>query len=184
MCYFIQGKSYPFYSKDDLQDQMPFIEKKFPTYESFARASITDIFSPQELSEALVLKASEFASCYLENKGNNKFELSPLPREVQFFPIYAIKSGDLNNDGKKDILLGGNFFGTRIKFGESDAGKGLLLSGNGRGQFSVLNDLRSGFMIRGEIRDIQDVMLSSGESILVFALNNDSARIYRYQSEK
>ncbi len=184
MCYFIQGKSYPFYSKNDLQDQMSFIEKKFPTYESFARASITDIFSPQELSEALVLKASVFASCYLENKGNNKFELSPLPREVQFSPIYAIKSGDLNNDGKKDILLGGNFSGTRIKFGESDAGKGLLLSGNGRGQFSVLNDLRSGFMIRGEIRDIQDVMLSSGESILVFALNNDSARIYRYQSEK
>ena len=45
MCYYIQGKSYPFYSKDDLQDQMPFIEKKYPTYESYAKQTITDIFS-------------------------------------------------------------------------------------------------------------------------------------------
>ena len=69
MCYYIQGTSYPFYAKDDLQDQMPFIEKKYPTYESYTSQKITDIFSADELSDALVLKASVLQTSYLENKG-------------------------------------------------------------------------------------------------------------------
>jgi hypothetical protein len=184
MCYYIQGNSYPFYAKDDLQDQMPFIEKKYPTYESYANQKITDIFSADELKDALTLKASVFESCYLENKGNNQFKLSPLPREAQFSPIYAIKTGDYNNDGKTDMIVAGNFFGTRIKFGEYDANKGLLLSWNGKDNFSVWSDTRSGFNIRGEVRDIAEIKLASGKSILVFVLNNDSARIYGIEGEK
>jgi hypothetical protein len=178
MCYYIQGKSYPFYAKDDLQTQMPFIEKKYPTYESYAKQTINDIFSPEELKDALVLKASVFASCYMKNKGNNQFELITLPREAQFAPIYGILSGDFNHDGNLDMILAGNFFGTRIKFGEYDANKGLLLAGNGEGEFTVLNDIESGFHINGEVRDIAYVRLSSGKNILVFALNNDSVRLY------
>jgi hypothetical protein len=178
MCYYFLGKSYPFYSKDDLQTQIPFIMKKYPSYESYANQTITDIFSAEELKGALVLKAKVFASCYLENKGNNQFELSPLPREAQYSPIYCIRSGDYNHDGNPDIILAGNFYGTRIKFGEYDANKGLLLAGNGKGKFTVLNDIESGFHINGEVRDITDVGLSSGKNILVFALNNDSVRLY------
>jgi len=179
MCYFIQGKSYPFYAKDDLQDQLPFIKKKYLSYESYANQTITDIFSPIELKDALVLKASVFASCYLENKGNNTFELSPLPREAQYSPIYAILSGDYNKDGNPDMILAGNFFGTRIKFGEYDANKGLLLAGNGKGDFTVLTDTQSGLHVNGEARDIADVRLASGKNMLVFALNNDSVRLYK-----
>jgi hypothetical protein len=152
--------------------------KKYPSYESYANQTITDIFSAEELKGALVLKAKVFASCYLENKGNNQFELSPLPREAQYSPIYCIRSGDYNHDGNPDIILAGNFYGTRIKFGEYDANKGLLLAGNGKGKFTVLNDIESGFHINGEVRDITDVGLSSGKNILVFALNNDSVRLY------
>lgn len=178
MCYFIQGVSYPFYSKDDLQSQMPFIEKKYPTYESYTRQKITDIFSADELKDALKLKANVFASCYLENVGKEQFRLHPLPREAQFSPVYAIKCGDFNNDGKMDMIVAGNFYGTRIKFGEYDANRGLLLEGNGRGGFTVLDDLHSGFRISGEVRDIKDVKMASGKDILVFALNNDSVKIY------
>jgi hypothetical protein len=38
-------------------------------------------------------------------------------------------------------------------------------------------------MIRGEVRDIQDIKLASGKSMLVYALNNDSLRLYRYEAE-
>lgn len=178
MCYFIQGKSYPFYAKDDLSDQMPFIKKKYSSYESYANQTINDIFSPEELKDALLLKASCFASCYLENKGNNQFTLTPLPREAQFSPIYGIHTGDFNQDGNLDMILAGNFFGTRIKFGEYDANKGLLLTGNGKGDFTVLNDVQSGFHINGEVRDIADVRLASGKKIMIFALNNDSVKLY------
>jgi len=184
MCYYIQGKSYPAYAMDDLKDQMPFIAKKYPSYESYASQTINDIFSEEDLKDALVLKASVFASCYMENKGNNQFELSPLPREAQFSPIYEICSGDYNQDGNPDIILAGNFFGTRIRFGEYDANKGLLLTGNGKGDFTVMNDIQSGFHIDGEVRDIADVTLASGKNILVFAINNDSVKLYATASDQ
>ena len=178
MCYFIQGISYPFYAKDDLQAQLPFIKKKYPDYESYSDQTIYDIFPADELKSAMQLKATLFSSSYIENKGNDQFEIRPLPREAQYFPVYGIESGDFNNDGFRDIIIGGNFTGTRIKFGEQDAGKGLLLTGNGKGHFTSVDFHESGLFIKGEVRFIREIMLSSGKSIIVFAQNNDYPHIY------
>jgi hypothetical protein len=178
MCYYIQGKSYPIYGKDDLQKQIPFIKKKYPSYESYARQTITEIFSPADLKDAQILKATQFASCYIENKGNNQFTLSQLPLEAQLSPVYSINTGDFNSDGNTDMILAGNFFGTRLKFGDYDANKGLLLIGDGKGIFEPLSDLQSGFHINGEVRDISAVKLASGKNIFIFALNNDSVKLY------
>ena len=178
MCYFIQGVSYPIYSKDDLQDQMPFIEKKYPSYESYASQTITDIFSPDQLKEALVLKASVFATCYLENKGSAGFSLKTLPLEAQLSSVYAIQTGNYNNDNNPDMILAGNFHGSRIQFGDYDANRGLLLTGDGNGSFKVISNIESGFNIKGEVRDISEVKTASDKRIYVFALNNDSVRLY------
>jgi len=98
--------------------------------------------------------------------------------------VYGICPCDFNNDGNPDIILGGNFFGTRIRFGESDAGKGLLLAGDGKGNFKVLDDTQSGFHVNGEVREITDVRLANGKNIVVFALNNDSLKLYGSASGK
>jgi hypothetical protein len=179
MSYYIKGKSYPFYAKDDLQRQMPFIKKKYPTYESYANLTINDIFSEEELSGAMIFKASNYSNCYIENRGNGQLEIRPLPREAQYFPVYGICPGDFDNDGNMDAILVGNFFGTRIKFSDYDAGKGLLLRGDGKGNFEALSDLQSGFFVRGEARDITEIKLAEGGRIIIFALNNDSVRLYR-----
>ena len=179
MCYFIQGISYPFYAKDDLQSQLPFIKIKYPDYESYSDQTLYDIFSAEELKDALLLKATLFSSSYIENKGNGQFETRPLPREAQYFPVYGIESGDYNNDGHTDILLAGNFTGTRIKFGEQDAGKGLILAGDGKGEFTSVSDSESGIFIKGEVRDIEEVKLKDGKSIFVFALNNNNLKCYK-----
>jgi hypothetical protein len=179
MCYFIQGKSYPIYAKDDIQKQLPFIKKKYPTYQAYASQTIQDIFPPEELTQALLLKACIFESCYLENLGRSGFRLSPLPREAQFAPIYAICPGDFNHDQNTDMVLAGNFHGTRIKFGEYDASKGLLLCGNGKGNFTPTSDLQSGLRIDGEVRDITD-LYSNDSNMLIFVLNNDSTKLYRF----
>ena len=184
MCFFIQGKSYPFYPKDDIQTQMSFIKRKYPTYESYANQTITEIFSPEELNGALVLNARKFESCYIENKGNDQFELIPLPREAQFSPINSILPGDFNNDGITDVVLAGNFFGSKIQFGEYDANKGLLLTGDGKGKFNVETDEESGFNITGEVRDIVDIKMSTGKKLLIFALNNDSAQLFKLNELK
>ena len=53
-----------------------------------------------------------------------------------------------------------------------------MLEGNGKGDFKVLNDIQSGLHINGEVRDIAEIRLASGNSLFVYALNNDSAVIY------
>ncbi len=184
MCYYIMGESYPLYSRDDLKEQMPFIEKKYSTYESYSRQKITDIFTPSELKNALKLRATMFESCFIENLGNNRFRIHPLPREAQFSPVYSILAGDFNNDGKTDLIVSGNFFGTRIKFGEYDANKGLLLFGDGKGGFVPASDTESGIFIRGEVRDAAEVKTAGGKDIFVFALNNDSAKVYGYARKR
>jgi hypothetical protein len=42
------------------------------------------------------------------NKGNGKFEIQLLPKEVQFSSVNAICPLDINNDGYIDLVLGGN----------------------------------------------------------------------------
>jgi hypothetical protein len=184
MCYFLQGKSYPIYAKDDLADQLPFINKKYSTYQAYASQTITDIIPPEELKDAQVVKVSKFESCYIENLANNQFKCIPLPCEAQYSPINSIHEGDFNSDGNLDMIIAGNFFGTRIRFGDYDANKGLLLIGNGKGNFTVLSHLQSGFNIKGEVRDMTEVKLASGTKMMVFALNNDSARLYRKEEDR
>ncbi|GAH60334.1 unnamed protein product, partial [marine sediment metagenome] len=129
MSYFIRGKNYPIYPKDDLGSQIPDINRRYPSYGSFADQTISDIFSEKELNNSLLLQANTFSSSYLENLGNNQFELSDLPFSAQLSPVNSMRSDDYNNDGHPDVLLAGNFYGSRIQFGRLDANKGTFAYG-------------------------------------------------------
>ncbi len=179
MCSYINGKNYPIYPKDDLSEQIPDINKRYPDYESYANQTISDIYSENDLKNAMVLEANNFSSSLLENLGNNQFKLSKLPLAAQLSPIYSIKSGDFNSDGHLDLLLAGNFFGMRINFGRMDANKGLVLLGDGKGNFKELPNNKSGLFINGEVKDIALVGLGSGKEMLTFTINNDSLRLYQ-----
>jgi hypothetical protein len=178
MCHYILGENYPIYSRDDLAAQIPQINVKYPDYRSYADQTITDIFSEDVLNNSTVYRASNFNSSLLQNLGNNRFMLTELPQEAQFSPVYHIGSDDYNNDGYQDLLLTGNFYGNRIKYGRLDSNPGLVLLGDGGGNFTPVPSQESGLMIRGEVRDKAELRLSSGLDVLLFALNNDSLRIY------
>ncbi|MEN8230100.1 MAG: VCBS repeat-containing protein, partial [Bacteroidota bacterium] len=135
MCYYINGENYPLYSRDDLVSQIPDILTRYPTYADYAHQTITDIFPEEALDNALVLQANTFTTSYLENLGNNQFAISDLPLPAQLSPVYNIGTGDYNNDGDPDLLLTGNFFGSRIKYGRLDANRGTVLLGDGNGHF-------------------------------------------------
>ncbi len=176
---YIMGESYPVFSKDDLLGQLSGLKRKYVNYSDYADQKITDIFTPEELSDAQILEANNFATSYIENLGSNRFKLTPLPAPAQFSPIYGILVQDFNGDGNLDIILAGNFFGTRVKYGRYDANKGLLLLGNGKGSFKPANIKESGLNIDGEVRDITSVKLADGKELIIFARNDMGVKTYK-----
>jgi len=172
LCYYIDGVSYPVNSRDDLTDQLPGLKKKFLEYKPYAVATITDIFPPDQLKDAGLLKAETMQTVYLENKGSKGFALHILPLPAQYSPVYGIVTADINADGKKDILLAGNNTWTRIKFGRYSANHGVLLLGDGKGGFTYASQAESGLNIRGNVRSLR--LIKSRRSQNIIAGINDS----------
>ena len=171
-CYFIDGVSYPAASRDDLVDQLPVLKKQFLEYHKYSTATISDLFSAEELKNAEVLQTNILETVYLENIGGG-FKLKKLPAEVQFAPVYGIASVDANKDGKKDIVFTGNNSWTRIKFGQFTSSRGTLVSGDGSGNFRYVPQYQSGLNIRGNVRSLHKVSSGkNGQEQLIFGINN------------
>ncbi|MFT6802852.1 MAG: hypothetical protein ACJA2N_002043 [Salibacteraceae bacterium] len=172
ICSYVQGKSYPIASLDEMQDEFPLIKKKFLKYSSYASATIEDIFSIDQLKKAKHMSIYELQSLYLENKGDT-FEAHPLPIEAQFSPIQGAIIKDFTGDNYLDVLLAGNFYPFRVQYGPSDAGKGLLLEGNGKGGYNVVENDKLGIWIEGDVRDLKSLKHGNTTNIII-SKNNDS----------
>ena len=157
LCTYIQGKSYPYITRDELIGQMPMMGKRYPDYKSYSEATLKDIFGTSELEGVNRLEANHLATSLFERSANGKFVLKQLPLEAQTSPIYALIALDYDKDGKKDLLLCGNQLRTRLRLGQYDANFGTLLHNNGNGNFSYVPQQKSGFHLNGEVRSILNV---------------------------
>ena len=173
-----QGHSYPLAQRDELLKTLPSLKTRFPTFKDYAKKTVTDIFTPQELSGAVFKKASTFATTLVLNNGDGSFKLVPLHNEAQLAPVYGILAADLNHDGRTDLLLAGNFDGFRPEIGRMAASYGLMLRGDGKGRFTPIRPSESGFFVPGQARDIARVRTAHGDMFVV-ARNNDRPLIFR-----
>ncbi|WP_428668260.1 VCBS repeat-containing protein [Runella sp.] len=157
---------YPVASKDELGKTLPFLNKRFPNYKDFAGNTIGKIFKSAELKAADELEVNTFESVWVENLGKGEFKVHSLPSEAQVSKIFALNITDVTKDGKPDILLGGNFYNVSTYQGRYDASYGLVLENNlTKGHFTSLTG--SGFLLTGEVRDIQPIRGSVGNRFLV-----------------
>ena len=168
------GKQYPYALRHNLVDQLKYLSKKYPDYESFKDASIQDIFTKEQLESSLVLEANNLSSVILINQGNFNFEVKDLPFETQLSPVYAITTFDFDNDGDQDIILGGNLDGVMPEFGRYDASFGNYLENLGNNNFKY-HHTGQGLKINGQIRDLKLI----GNKIFI-TKNNDSLEVYKY----
>jgi hypothetical protein len=178
---YTQGVSYPVTMRDELIKAVPSIAQRFPTYASYAQKKLTDIFSPNELSGIVTKSVYTFATSLVRNNGDGSFTVVPLPTEAQLAPVYGILATDVDGDGHTDLLLGGNFDGVQPELGRMSASYGLLLLGDGKGGFSPVRGVRSGFVAAGQTRDIQRVRTATGD-LYVVARNNDRPLAFRASS--
>ncbi|HEX6891321.1 MAG TPA: VCBS repeat-containing protein [Chryseolinea sp.] len=174
---FIQGKPYPFPSRDELLDQMYSMRSKYTTYASYADAQLNNIFSANDLKGAKELKVTELETAYFENTGSG-FVRHSLPSEAQFAPVYAMTLLDYNRYGNMDLLVGGNQSSIRIRMGVIDANFGQLFEGNGKGAFSYVPQSKSGLKITGDIKSLQLIDIK-GVKVLLAGINNYGVENYK-----
>ena len=110
-------------------------------------------------------------SSVIINNGNGSFTRKGLPTEAQLSPMYGISAGDFDDDGKIDIMMGGNFHESKPEAGIYDASYGVLLKGNGKGDFTALTPQKSGILVKGAIRDMIKIQIA-GKEMILFARNN------------
>lgn len=171
------GKDYPYALRHNLTNQLRYLKKKYPDFQSFKDADMGQIFDETQLARASVLEVNELNSILIKNRGNNQFEKQALPLSVQFSPVYAIASADVDGGQGLDLLLGGNLYKVQPEVGIYDASYGHCLLNDGQGNFAD-RSVESGFSVTGEIRDIKLME----ETIYVFR-NNDESVVYKINYE-
>ena len=171
--YYNHGTRYPFLSRDQLVKQMPAMRRQFLKYSNFSDVRLENIVDASMQQKFMLKEVQTFASVYIRNQGNKKMELLPLPKEAQWFPIFSFCIEDVNADGNIDIIAVGNFDAVQPDYGRYDSGYGLVLIGDGGNNFSSLEPIQSGFIVRGQGRDVEKIKTRSGSLFLV-ARNDDS----------
>jgi len=177
VCCYNGDRQYPMALRHDLVSALPFLKKKYLHYEDYKGQTVNDIFTKDQLDKAIKLDAYELQSCVFLSDGKGHYTKHPLPTEAQFSPVYGLNAGDFDHDGKTDLLIGGNFYQSKPESGIYDASYGLLLKGDGKGNFTPLSPQQSGFFVKGAVRDIGTIK-TKHQTIFIVAKNNDSTQLF------
>ena len=151
---------------------MPAIKEKFNNYNTFASASLEEIYSNKMLEESLNYEITSFHSIYLENK-DGVFRAKPLNYQAQFSNINSIVVKDIDSDGNLDAILAGNLYNAEVETPRNDASYGIWLKGDGKGGFKALLPRESGLVMRGDVRNMKIIKVKE-ETHLLVAKNNEA----------
>lgn len=166
LSYYNEGKQYPVRGRECSSQQIPAIKSKFKDYKSFSEATLVDVYTKNDLDNAVHYQIKSFASIYLENK-DGKFISHKLPVEAQVSSINQILVNDYDNDGNLDILVAGNLFVSEVETPRNDASYGQLLLGDGKGNFEPIEGYKSGLFIAGDVKDMAVINIKGSAYILV-----------------
>ena len=178
ICKYKDGKYYPIADKDELVSQIPSLKKKLLYYVDYSKADMASIFSEEQLKEAYVTELDVVESSIFLNE-NGKFEDKKLPEELQYAPIYAMTTADINSDGYDDYFFGGNQYLVKPQFGRYDASKGWVIFGP---YLSEENENKAvPLYINGQIRQLNWIEID-GRKILVVMKNNEKTSFYEFKN--
>ncbi len=150
-------------------EQLPYLRKKFDSYDAFAHANIIDILGDKK-EKSLLLEANEFRSGYLKWNGSI-YDFIPFPNQAQLSSIQGMVVLDVDHDGINDVVLAGNHFDAEVETTRHDASVGLILKGSKSG-LKVVSPNESGFYTPGNVKDLVRLKFRGKECL--FVTNNNS----------
>jgi hypothetical protein len=176
LSYYNFGERYPLRGRSCSSEQVPVLKEKFPSYNIFASADLETVYGGDNLANALHYSANTFANVFIENRGKGDFKITRLPNEAQVSSINDFLIDDFDQDGKKDILLAGNLYPAEIETTRNDASIGLLLKGDGNGNWQPLKAKQSGVSLPFDIKKIRKVKTANGD-LYLFGVNDGRLQV-------
>lgn len=173
-----ERKEFPAQLRDDMIKQMIGMRAKYQNYRSYALTNMKSLLTKEQLEGSLHYQASHLQSAYMRNDGNGKFTIMDLPPKAQVSVLNGMVVDDFDGDGNLDVVINGNDFGTEVSVGRYDALNGLMLKGDGNGNFSVLSILQSGIFIPGNGKSLVKLQSKSGKYLLAASQNKGSLKIF------
>ena len=178
--YYEGNTLYPRRSRRELGTVIPSILKRFPTFDSYARATLGEIVGEERLAKARRFAATELRSGVFLSQPDGTYRFEPLPRIAQISPLQGMVAGDFGGDGHFGVVAVQNSFAPIVSVGHFDGGLGQLLRGDGRGQFVAVPPSESGFIVPGDAKALSVLDLDQdGWPDLVVSRNNDNTTAFR-----
>ena len=166
-----------------ISNAMPFVREEKQTFLNYAQSTLTDIFG-NTLETSPYLEANTLESVVLINNGNS-FTSYPLPFEAQMSTAMHAGVSDINGDGHEDIFISQNFFTVQKETDRNDSGRGLIMFGDGNGNFEAIPGHMSGIIVYGDQRGaaFSDYNLD-GRIDLVVSQNGSKTKLFQNVNSK
>ena len=167
-------KAYPEMGYTCATLQIPSLREKFATFTDYAKADIAQVYG-EDLRSALRYDATQFASIILYQDTPGAFTVRELPIESQTAPVNSIVITDVNKDGKKDLIVAGNFYQSAIETGRADAGTGKILLNMGGRDWKPLPVYESGLYLSNDVKSMKLIKLGKSRRPVLIIGNNKAA---------
>ena len=151
-CYYIQGKSYPYITRDELLSQLPQFRSNFTSFASYSEVGLDKLFPESVLKTSDYFRAEHLSTTILMSNAQGGYSNVKLPQEVQYAPVHSMQVWDVDKDEAPDVLLFGNNSHSKLRLGKSDANYGILIKGDGKGGFKYIGQAYSGLNVEGDVR--------------------------------
>ncbi len=173
---------YPVHFWEEINSQSTKFRGKYSSYKQYGQTPLMELLTQDDLNGALIMKANHMTSSYIENLGVGKFRIKDLPRAAQVSPINGMITHDVDMDGNLDVIMVGNDYGNEVFAGRYDAFNGLILSGDGRGNFKPIGSSQSGFYLPHDAKGLVHLFGSKSEWF-VASQNQDSLKLFKRSKE-
>jgi hypothetical protein len=172
----IDGKDKPYQLKRELAKQIPNIKKDNMSFEMFAEQSVQDLFGKEKADQAIIKQLTETGSFAAFKTAEGQYDIKYLPQEIQLSSVESMTPIEI--EGNTMIMTGGNFYHFKPQYCRLDASDTNMISfQNDQFQLNSNFDVN----VKGEVRAIEVVSDSSGNTYIIIGINNDKPVILKYE---
>jgi hypothetical protein len=129
---------------------IPDLPSRIGTFNAYADANLDQVLGSAK-ARVTEVSIATLDNMVFMNRGG-RFEARALPIEAQLAPAWYAGVTDFDGDGNDDVFLSQNFYATAVGIPRFDAGRGLLMTGDGKGALAPVPGQRSGVLIYGDQR--------------------------------